>query len=149
MKNINEFLMNTNQDREIFSLLPHRPPMLLIDTLHKASAEEIEAEVTITSECIFLRDDNSLEPAASLEVLAQCFASGSGFFEIKWGYLVSMRGMKVHGKAFLGDTLRAVVHPVAELEGIIVADGELYCKDKLLVSGQFKVYIPGRSHVEE
>ncbi len=138
--------MSTNQNTEIFSLLPHRPPLLLIDTLHSASAEVIEAGFTINSECIFLRDDNSLEEAASLEVLAQCFASGSGFFNIKWGYLASMRGMKIHGKAFLGDTLRAVVRPIAELEGIIVAEGELFCKEKLLVSGQFKVYIPDRAN---
>ena len=141
--------MNQNQNTDIFSLLPHRAPMLLIDTLHKASAEEIEASVTITPECIFLREDNSLEAAASLEILAQCFASGSGFFNIKWGYLASMRGMKVHAKAFLGDTLRAVVRPIAELEGIIVADGELFCKEKLLVSGQFKVYIPGRANAAQ
>lgn len=141
--------MNTKQDAEIFSLLPHRPPMLLIDVLHKTSADLIEAELTIPPDCIFLCDDNSLEKAASLEILAQCFASGSGFFNIKFGYLVSMRGMQVHGKAFLGDTLRAIVRPIARLDEIIVAEGELFCKEKLLVSGQFKVYIPKPPDAEQ
>lgn len=137
--------MNTNQETEIFSLIPHRPPMLLIDTLHKATPEEIEAGFTITPECIFLRSDNSLEAAASLEVLAQCFATGSGILNVKWGYLAAMRGMKIHGKAFLGDTLRAVVRPIAELEGIIVAEGELFCKENMIASGQFKIYVPSNA----
>lgn len=141
--------MNINQDMEICSLIPHRPPMLLISTLRVASPEKIEAEFEITSDCIFLRSDKSLETVAFIEVLAQCFATGSGILNIKWGYLAALRGIKIHGKAFLGDTLRAVVRPIAELEGVIVAEGELFCKENMIASGQFKIYVPSNTDTEK
>jgi len=145
--------MNINQDMNICSFIPHRPPMLFIDALNKASEEEIEAEYEITSDCIFLRSDNSIEAVAYIEILAQCFAAGSGFLNqdksAKWGYLAAMRGMKVHGKAFLGDTVKAVVRPIAVFGGIIVVEGELFCKDKMIASAQLKIYIPESTGPEE
>lgn len=141
--------MNTQQCTELFSFIPHRPPMLLISKLHTTTAELIEADFEITADCIFLRPDNSLEPVAYIEILAQCFAAGSGFLNqdkpITWGYLAAMRGMKIHGKAFLGETLRAKVRQLVELDGIIVVEGELFSKDTLIASGQYKIYIPSNT----
>jgi len=145
--------MTENQEPEIFSYLPHRPPMLFIDRLIKVVPEKMEAEYEITSNCIFLRKDNSLEEVAYIEILAQCFAAGNEFLnqgkKIEFGYLAAMRNMKIHGKAYLGDTIRAVTSLIVNLDGIIVFEGELFCKEKMILSGQLKVYIPNVAKSEK
>lgn len=138
--------MKNLRDMDILPFLPHRPPMLLVNRLLFANTQFIEAQYTITEDCLFLADDNFLETCAYIEILAQSFAVGTGYLrnkkELDVGFLATMREVKVFSKAMLGDTLNAKVSLVAELTGIIVVDGELFCGEKKIAQGQFKVYLP-------
>ncbi len=136
---------------DILPFIPHRPPMLMVTSLVHADKEKIEAEYLITENCLFLNDDNSLEEAAFVEVLAQAFAAGTGYIrnkkELDLGFLAAMREVKIYGKAFLHDKLTAKVTVVAELNNIIVVQGELFCapnnkEAQLIASSQFKVFLP-------
>ncbi len=139
---------------DVLPFLPHRPPMLMVTSLISANIKNIEAEYIISENCLFLREDKSLEPAAYVEVMAQAFATGTGYIrnkkDVDLGFLAAMREVKTYGKAFLSDVLTAKLTVVAELNGIIVVEGELFCSHnnaeaKLIASSQFKVFLPDES----
>ncbi len=150
--------MNTLRHLDILPYLPHRAPMLMVTSLVFADKENIEAEYIISEECLFLKEDKSLEEAAFVEILAQSFAAGTGYIRNKkkldLGFLAAMREVKILGKAFLGNTLTAKTSIIAELNGIIVVQGELYCsKDnqnkELIAVSQFKVFLPNEQDEED
>ncbi len=127
----------------IENYIPHRKPMLLLDTLLSIDAESMEARFTIKEDCIFLQENGTIEPVACMEILAQTFAAANGVrFPAKFGYLAAMRGMKVHGYAALGDTVLAKVRLITILGDIMVIEGALYKGEECIVEGQYKIFVP-------
>ncbi len=150
LKTLGIFMYDLRQ-LDILPYIPHRPPMLMVTSLVRADKDEIIAEYNIGENCLFLKEDNSLEHTAYVEVLAQAFAAGTGYIrnkkELDLGFLAAIRDVKIVGKAYLSDVLTAKVSVIAELEGIIVVQGELFCTSQgkqshLIASSQFKVFLP-------
>lgn len=128
---------------DITTLLPHRCPMLLLDTLTNAQAGRIEACITVRAGNIFLRDDGTLENVALLEAMAQCLAAGNGLHTPgRIGYLAAVRRCQITGAARLGDELRATASITAQVDDIHVVESRLTRAGETLASAEFKVYTP-------
>lgn len=124
-------------------VIPHRRPMLLLDTLLSVSSSSAKAAMTIQADCLFLRPEGRLEPIAFIELLAQCFAAGCGVeHPAQWGYLAAIRSLHIYGEAKQGDTLRAETSMVTALGNILVVEGTLWKEEQCLAEGQFKIYLP-------
>ena len=139
----------TPQPVSVTELLPHRPPMLLLDALESFSAQAARAVLEVRADNPFLRPDGFLERAAFAEMLAQCFAAGfgaclraAGQRAPGWGYLAALREVVVQGDARLGQRLAVTACLTARLGNIAVVTGEVWCGEKLLASGQIKVFLP-------
>ncbi len=131
------------QNAPIENFMPHRKPMLLLNSLQYVDESNAKASFTIEKDCIFLNDANELEAVALIEILAQCFAAGNGVTNPQsFGYLASMQAMKIHGQAMLGDTVVAEVTRVASVGDIMVVDGKLSMHSKCIAEGQFKIFAP-------
>ncbi len=136
-------MKNNTFDSPIENYVPHRKPMLLLSKLIKASEDGIEANYTIDHKCIFLKEDDTIEPVALMEILAQCFAAGNGVTNpSRFGYLVSMRSMKVYDQASIGETVLAKVTLAARIGDIMVIDGKLYKDGACILEGQYKIFAP-------
>ncbi len=136
-------MQNNFSDIPIEHIIPHRKPMLLLDKLTYANDNNFEATFTIDEHCVFLKENSELETMALVEILAQCFAAGNGMINPQpFGYLASMRNIKIHGKACLGDTLLAKVKLITKLGDIMVIEGMLFNKEICIVEGQFKIFTP-------
>ena len=130
-------------------LLPHRPPMLLLSRLDGFSATGSRATAELREGNPFLRPDGLLERAAYAELMAQCFAAGSGALArsvgkppIVRGYLAALRDVAVHGDARLGETLAISVDLVAALSPATMLQGAVRSADRLLAAGRFTIFIP-------
>ncbi len=138
-------MKNNYLNSPIENFLPHRKPMLLLDTLLHVDETNTEASFTIDKSCVFLQANNEIETVALIEILAQSFAAGNGVTNPQsFGYLASMRSMKVHGTAKLGDTLVAKVKCVARVGDIMVIEGKLFKQEECIVEGQFKIFAPSK-----
>ncbi len=123
--------------------IPHRKPMLLLDYISHAEPQNMQASFTVDAQCAFLQEDGTLEAVALLEILAQCFAAGNGVTNPKsFGYLASMRHMRIHDTAKVGDTLLAKVEVVGSLGDIMIVDGKLYKGHACIAEGQYKLFSP-------
>jgi len=98
------------------SLVPHGPPMLLLDELLDVSDESAVTRVTITPASPFF-DHGGVPAIISLEYMAQTIAALAGVQlqgggkRMKFGFLIACRQLTFHVDAFAnGDDLRVEVH---------------------------------------
>lgn len=127
-------------------LLPHRPPLLLLDSVEFAEPERAQATLTLRADNPFMGENGMLERAAYAEIIAQCYAAAAGNHAEEGkppriGYLAALRDVHLLEDAFLGDKLRVTTHMIASLGGITVVEGNIYCKQRLLAHGQCKVFV--------
>ena len=69
-------------------LIPHRPPMCLIDRLLSFDGLQGVVESTLLPDSICLQDDGSIEQAAMVELIAQSFAAVKGYADHQEGKTV-------------------------------------------------------------
>ena len=129
---------------DIASLVPHRPPLLLLDALEDIQGNRMRARFTVRADNIFLRDDGTLEDVALLEAMAQSFAAGCGLHVPNQpGYLAGVRHCRVTGVARLGDVLCASASVMAQVGDIVVVEGSLARGEEILATAEFKIHAPG------
>ena len=96
----------------IASLVPHAPPMLLVDELLEADDESAATRVTITPASLFFENEG-VPAIVSLEYMAQTIAAFAGLQlqghgkRMKFGFLVACRQLTLAVDRFAsGDELR-------------------------------------------
>ncbi len=158
---------------DVYALLPHRPPFLLIDSVSVAPSlcqspcspmgEEEGLEVAqehlwqacgcyhVREETPFVRSDNRLEPVAFGEMIAQC-AGALGLLEDGMrddtldppiGYLAAMRPIRMLGMAKVGDLLHIYVRRCATIGAISLVEGKVFLGAQCLAEGQLKIFVQG------
>jgi predicted hotdog family 3-hydroxylacyl-ACP dehydratase len=71
--------MNTNIDAEILKLIPHRPPMLLIERLLSVAERSSSASLVINSEAHFYQPGLGVPAWVGLEYMGQTAALIAGY----------------------------------------------------------------------
>ncbi|WP_250629595.1 ABC transporter permease [Aureibaculum algae] len=73
---------STSSHIDIKNFLPHRVPMLMVDTLLSIDNESVKTDFLITSDCIFV-DDNVLSESGLIENAAQTCSAivGKSYFD--------------------------------------------------------------------
>ena len=85
----------------IAQLLPHRPPMVLLDEVVSFAAEGITCSALVRASCLFVQD-GQLATTVTIEHMAQAIAAHEGMRAsagqgpIDIGFLISCREMLVH-----------------------------------------------------
>lgn len=100
----------------IHRLVPHRDPMVLLDRVLTASAEDLCAEVTIHSTSQFFEGDG-VGAWVGIEYMAQAIAAHAGYLAhskgeaVKVGFLLGSRRYESHTAQFtLGAVLQVKIH---------------------------------------
>ena len=137
-------------------LIPHRPPMLLIDQLIEVRERASVTEMTVRKDMIFVADNGQLDDASFPEIISQAIAAQEGFRKLgnrcrpQEGLLLGVKNMEILGSARVGDTLRISVVKAAKLGDFGIVRGEIHKGDELIVRGEIKVWqSDGQEAVEE
>lgn len=130
----------------VAALLPHAPPMILLDEVVSYDDESLLAAVTITASSLFLARDG-VPGHVGIEYMAQACGAYAGVHAldsgdpVRIGLLLGTRDYRVLAPWFrVGDHLRIAValvfrdEPVAAFACTITIDG------KLVADAQLKVY---------
>lgn len=129
------------------TLIPHRPPMRLVDTLVSRGDATGVIEANPGAGCILVGADGVLDEAALVELMAQGYAVIKGYDdlsrgkEVSEGYLVGVRKFRVAGRARAGERLLVRIKTVGSFEGFAVADGEIERAGETIASGTIKLWI--------
>jgi predicted hotdog family 3-hydroxylacyl-ACP dehydratase len=136
----------------IEDLIPHLPPMRLLDELVSHSDEITRCRVLVTAESTFLRH-GQIPCLVAVEYLAQCVAAHSTLESIRAaggapvspriGYLIGVRRFDLHRSHFsVGDELMVTVRQVWATRQAAVFHGVVVCRDSVAAEGDLTVALP-------
>jgi len=134
---------------DVGELIPHRVPMRMITRLLDCDEHDVgTVEAVISDDNPLLNADGSLAEVALGEILAQAFAAKQGYSDLKndlsaeRGFLVGIRSLTFHARAFRGDRLQILVRLLMQMENFYLVSGEIYRHDEKLAEGEMKVWVP-------
>lgn len=128
-------------------LIPHRPPMLLVDRLLTAESDSGTVEACFDSGSILVNSRGEVDEVVLVELLAQGYAAIKGYEDlsngtpVKEGFLVGVRKLRISGQAFAGDRLLITIRTVGTFEGFAVVEGEIRRKDEIIAAGTLKLLL--------
>ncbi len=129
------------------SLIPHRPPMRLVDTLLSREEGNGVTESCLPADAPMADGRGALDEVLFVELIAQSYAAIKGHIDLcdgkppGKGYLVGIGGMKITGGAFAGDLLRTSVRTVGSFAGFAVIEGVVTRGTGIVASGTMKLWI--------
>lgn len=131
-------------DYDILTLLPQRPPMVMVDRLLHCDPVLTETELTIRPDNIMV-EDGHLAEIGLLENVAQTCAARMGYInlssgkEVRVGVIGALRDMEIHARPKVGSTITTRIEVSDEVFGMTLAKAESRCGDTILVSGTIKI----------
>ncbi|WP_445679394.1 ApeP family dehydratase [Radicibacter daui] len=135
----------------VAALVPHAPPMLLIDRIAAASANSMTVKVQVTAASLFYRPGRGVPSHVGIEYIAQTIAAIAGYrqhlaqqkVEPRVGFLLGTRRMSVLEPWFVpGSQLDVAVEGIFEDGQMAVFDGTVHNEGRLVVSARVNVYQP-------
>jgi predicted hotdog family 3-hydroxylacyl-ACP dehydratase len=127
-------------------VVPHKPPMLMIDNLLEVMERASVSEMTVRSDMLFVAENGELDEAAYPEMISQAIAAQEGFRKIGSrnseleGFLLGIKEMEIFAKAKVGDTLRISVYKAAKYGDFGIISGKVSRGTELLARGEIKVW---------
>ena len=131
---------------DLRTLIPHRPPMLLVDEIVSLTAQAGQSKTHIGADFLFLRADGTVAPEAFCEIIAQSYGVCEGQRRLDaglsldgGGYLVSVRDFEVFALARVGDELCTHTQQLDDCFGTRIVQGTVWRGSEKLA--QATVYI--------
>ena len=135
---------------ELEQILPHRPPMVLIDSLTRCDSETAQASKTFTSGDYGLEEDGRVTEPMLIECLAQTVAAAQGRQarlhgdEPAEGMLVGVSGFEFLRHACQGEALTLTTRVTHRVGQFLVVEGSVRAAEELIATGELKLYIRNR-----
>jgi len=130
----------------LLELLPHRAPMIMIDTLYDFTDTTVQAGLTIQEDNIFVEDRIFLE-AGILEHMAQSIALHTGYsFYIQQkaapiGYLGTIKSIAIDYFPMVGEDISTSATILQEFMGVTLVSVETFIGDKRIAYAEIKSVI--------
>jgi predicted hotdog family 3-hydroxylacyl-ACP dehydratase len=132
------------EDIDILSLIPQRPPMVMVDRLLHCDPVVTETELTVREDNIMV-EGGCLPACGLIENIAQTCAARMGYIsrsrgeEVRVGVIGALRDIEIHHLPSVGDTIKTRIEVSDEIFGMTLAQAESRCGDTLLASGTIKI----------
>lgn len=133
---------------QISTLIPHRPPMLLISRILDVQEKTGSAQAPIDKDHLFLREDGTLLPETCCELIAQGFGACEAYRRIQkgltvegGGYLSNLRDLEIFAPAHCGDVLTVKTEKTDECFSTYIVRGEIFCKESKLARATVYIYM--------
>ena len=132
------------QEYDILTLLPQRPPMVMVDRLVHCDLVVTETELTVREDNIMV-DNGRLSACGLIENIAQTCAARMGYInlssgkEVRVGVIGALRDMEIHSLPKVGDKIETRIEVSDEVFGMTLAQASSRCGDTLLASGTIKI----------
>ena len=128
------------------TLMPHRPPMLFIDTLISRIGDKATALATVPENSICIDPDRGILPEFFIEIMAQTMAAASGYDALcenrapRNGFLVGLDKFQLSERTAVRATLRIEITKTFQFGPVNLIEGQVFCDDRVLAIGEVKVW---------
>lgn len=145
------------QNSAVIDLLPHNPPMVLLDELISASQESVHCQVTIAADCLYFNSKTRTVPNyIGIEFLAQSVGVWAGYHAQqkketpKIGFLLGSRRYKASPVDFKeGQQLDIRANRVMHDENMSVFNGSITLDGQEVAKAQINLYQPTPTQLEK
>jgi len=130
----------------ILSLIPQKPPFVMIDQLQYSDETISRSSFRITAENIFTINGQFAE-AGLLENIAQTAAARTGYISrlenkpVGIGYIGSVKNLEIFALPQTNDELLTEIKIEDKVFNVSVISGKVWCNDKLIAQCEMKVFM--------
>jgi len=134
-------------DIDILTLLPQRPPFVMVGKLLSVDDKSACTELLISDDNIFVENGTFAE-AGIMENMAQTCAAGMGYINIcvhnnavKIGFLSAIKNFNLKRLPKVGETLNTYVSIVESVMEMILIKSEVKINEEMIAEGDMKIFI--------
>lgn len=130
----------------VISLIPQRPPMVMVDALLSYTATTGAAGLTIAADNLFVQN-GQLQEAGVVEHIAQSIALHKGYYyylqhqPVPMGYIGSIKRMNIYVLPEVGATLTTELSIIQEFMGVTLVKVRTTVGEELIAEGEMKTVI--------
>lgn len=131
---------------DIQSLIPQRPPFVMVDQLLSFTETTAHGGFTIKADNIFLENGEFKEPGL-LENIAQTAAARAGYISKKEnkpvaiGYIGAVKNLEIYSFPKVGDELITEITIENQIFDVTIISGKISCNETVLAQCQIKIFI--------
>ena len=137
--------MSKTNEENILSLIPQRPPFVMIDKL-------VNSDDTGSSSTFLVKEDNLLlsdgkfSEAGLVENIAQTAAARAGYAvarqneQVKIGYIGAVKNLEIFALPEVNDLLETEIKIENQIFDVTVISGKVLCKGRLLAQCEMKIF---------
>lgn len=135
---------------KIQSLLPQRPPIVMVDELLYTDEKTTRCSFNIAAENIFTENGFFREPGM-VENIAQTAAAGVGYMSqqtnrpVAIGYIGAIKNLEIFFLPRSGDRIETEVTVVNQVLNVTVVNGIIHCNGEVAAQCEMKIFIAKQS----
>lgn len=130
----------------IQTLIPQRPPFIMVDKLFYFSQEKIVSGLTITIDNLFSKND-TFESPGLIENMAQTIALHTGYqFYLKketapTGYIGAIKKVEIDSLPAIGQELMTTATILHDIMGVTLVSTTIECEGIIIASSEMKTVL--------
>jgi len=130
----------------ILSLIPQKPPFVMVDELLFSDDNITKTSFTITGDNVFVINGEFSE-AGLMENMAQTAAAGSGNMArienrpVLNGYIGQVKNFKIYSLPKVGDVLFTEVKIEVQVFAAGIVSGKIWCNETEVAQCEMKIFI--------
>ena len=131
---------------DIQSLIPQKPPFVMIDKLLSVTETATTTGFTIKADNIFVQDGVFKEPGL-VENIAQTAAASAGYVShtenkpVLVGYIGAVNNLQVFALPKTGDELITEITTENQIIDVTLISGKITCNGQLIAQCKMKIFI--------
>ena len=131
---------------DILSLIPQRPPFVMIDSILHYDEAFTRSEFRIMPGNILV-ENGRLSEAGLVENIAQTAAARAGLIAsttgqpVQVGYIGSLKNLRVYDLPKLDDVLETEIRVENQIFDVTVVKAKVWCNNLLLAECEMKIFI--------
>lgn len=137
------------QDVDIRTLLPQKPPMVLVDKLISADEKSATTALLIREDNIFV-SEGQLNAYALIEVMAQTAAAQLGYDnslrgdnDVKIGYIGAVKRMQIEKVPKVGETVLTRMEVQEDFGNMKLVTAESFVDDRKIAIAELTIALSG------
>lgn len=139
----------TDQVSDITSLIPQRPPFVMIDRLTCCQEKITCTAFLVKKDNIFVENGRFCEPGL-VENMAQTAAARAGYLSrldnepVRVGYIGAIKNLVIHSLPFVNDELDTIITIEHQIFDVMLVRGKVSCNEVLLAECEMKIFIQSK-----
>ncbi len=134
------------EEYEILDLIPHRPPMVMIDRLTHSGKKSARGSLFIRESNVFCNEGH-LQEAGLIEFITQTAAANYGYFqlssreEVRRGFISVIKNLEIHSLPAINTEIQSEIIVENEVLGHTIITGRVLQNNSVIAEGEMRFLI--------